>query len=129
MANKITQKQRYEALIDLVKSNGITISNGEVTEGVDEMVAFLCSRIEALDKKVSRSNEKTDKEQAEVDEKVLSVMTQNKVKVAEVMKFVNAEFDTEYTSSRITSSLRRLMAKGLVGNVVEKKNSYYFLVE
>lgn len=128
MANKITQKQRFEALIDLVESNGISITVGEVSEGTDEMVAFLRSRIEALDKKVSKGNEKADKEQAEVDEKVASVMTKDKVKVSEVVNEVNEEYGTNYTSSRITASLRRLMAKGVVGNVTEKKNSYYFLI-
>jgi hypothetical protein len=128
MANKITNKQRYEALIELVKANGISLSNGEVSEGTNEMVAFLESRIEGLEKKVSKGNEKADKEQAEVDEKVLFVMTKNKVKVSEVVISVNGEYGTNYTSSRITASLRRLMAKGVVGNVVEKKNSYYFLI-
>lgn len=128
MANKITNKQRYEALIELVKANGISLSNGEVVEGTDEMVAFLESRIEGLDRKVSKANDKADKEKAEVDEKVLSVLSTDKSKVADVMKRVNAEFGTDYSSSKVTASLRRLMSANLVGNVVEKKNSYYFLI-
>ena len=128
MANKITNKQRYEALIELVKANGISLSNGEVVEGTDEMVAFLESRIEGLDRKVSKANDKADKEKAEVDEKVLSVMTEKKVKVSEVVTALREDKGIDYNSSKVTASLRRLMSANLVGNVVEKKNSYYFLI-
>ena len=128
MANKITNKQRYEALIELVKANGISLSNGEVSEGTDEMVAFLESRIEGLEKKVSKANDKADKEKAEVDAVVLSVMGKDKVKVSEVVSLIREDKGIEYNSSKVTASLRRLMAQGVVGNVVEKKNSYYFLI-
>ena len=128
MANKITNKQRYEALIELVKANGISLSNGEVIEGTDEMVAFLESRIEGLDRKVSKANDKADKEKAEVDENVLSVMTEKKVKVSEVVTALREDKGIDYNSSKVTASLRRLMSANLVGNVVEKKNSYYFLI-
>lgn len=133
MAKKITQKQRYEALIELVEVNGISVTNGEVgedeiTEGADEMVAFLRSRIDSLEKKVSKADEKADKTKAEVDDNVLSVMTADKVKVSEVVKMLRENKGIEYNSSKVTASLRRLMTAGLVGNVVEKKNSYYFLV-
>lgn len=128
MANKITNKQRFEALIELVKANGISLSNGEVSEGTDEMVAFLESRIEGLDKKVSKANDKADKEKAEVDAVVLSVMGKDKVKVSEVVSLIREDKGIEYNSSKVTASLRRLMAQGVVGNVVEKKNSYYFLI-
>ena len=92
------------------------------------MVAFLESRIEGLEKKVSKANDKADKEKAEVDERVQSVLSTEKSKVADIMKSVNAEFGTDYSSSKVTASLRRLMSVGVVGNVVEKKNSYYFLI-
>ena len=129
MANKITQKQRFEALIELVKANGITVANGEVTEGTEDIVKFLESRIEALDKKVSKSNDKISTEQTEVDEKVLSVMTADKRKVAEIVKAVNPEYGVEYSSSRVTASLGRLKGKGEVINEIEKKNSYYRLAD
>jgi hypothetical protein len=128
MANKITNKQRFEALIELVKANGISVACGEMVEGTDEMVAFLEKRIEGLDKKVTKANDKADKEKAEVDEVVLSVMGKDKVKVAEVVSLIREDKGVEYSSSKVTASLRRLMAQGLVGNVVEKKNSYYFLI-
>ena len=130
MAKQITQKQMFKALVSLVESNpDFEVKADGLVADADKVIEFLNSRIEALDKKVSKSNDKVDKEQAEVDEKVLSVMSTEKRKVAEIMKAVNAEYGTDYSSSKITASLRRLMGNNLVLNVVEKKNSYYFLAE
>ena len=135
MAKQITQKQMFKALVSLVESNpDFEVKADGIVANADKVIEFLNSRIEALDKKVSKSNDKVDKEQAEVDEKVLSVMSTEKRKVSEILEIVKNEYPNDegvqkYTSSKITASLRRLMGNNLVLNVVEKKNSYYFLAE
>lgn len=130
MAKQITQKQMFKALVSLIESNpDFEVKADGLVANADKVIEFLNSRIEVLDKKASKSNDKVDKEQAEVDNKVLSVMSTEKHKVVEIMKAVNAEYGTYYSSSKITASLRRLMGNNLVLNVVEKKNSYYFLAE
>lgn len=130
MAKSITQKQFFTALISLVEENpDFTVKADGMTASADEVVKFLNSRIESLEKKATKTTDKTNTEQAEVDEKVLSVMTKDNRKVGEIAKLVNTEYDTDYSSSKVTASLRRLVGKGLVINEVDKKNSYYRLAD
>jgi DNA-binding transcriptional ArsR family regulator len=130
MAKQITQKQFFTALISLVESNpDFTVKADGMTATADDVVKFLNSRIESLEKKATKTSDKTNTEQAEVDEKVLSVMTKDNRKVGEIAKLVNAEYGTDYSSSKITASLGRLKGNGLVVNEVDKKNSYYRLAD
>lgn len=135
MAKSITQKQYFTALISLVEQNpDFTVKADGMTATADEVVKFLESRIESLEKKTSKANDKVNTEQAEVDEKVLSVMTTVKTKVGEILEIVKKEYPNDeevqkYSSSKVTASLRRLVAKELVKNEVDKKNSYYFLAD
>ena len=130
MAKSITQKQYFTALISLVEENpDFTVEVDGMTATADEVVKFLESRIESLEKKTSKANDKVNTEQAAVDEKVLSVMTAIGTKVAQIAKLVNEEYEVEYSSSKVTASLRRLVAKGLVKNEVVKKDSLYSLAD
>ena len=130
MAKTITQKQYFTALISLVEGNpDFTVKADGMTATADEVVKFLNSRIESLEKKATKTSDKTNTEQAEVDEKVLSVMTTTNAKVGEIAKAVNSEYEVDYSSSKVTASLRRLVGKGLVINEVDKKNSYYRLAD
>ena len=130
MAKQITQKQMFTALISLVEGNpDFTVKADGMTATADEVVKFLNSRIESLEKKATKTSDKTNTEQAEVDEKVLSVMTTTNAKVGEIAKAVNSEYEVDYSSSKVTASLRRLVGKGLVINEVDKKNSYYRLAD
>ena len=130
MAKQITQKQIFTALIALVEQNPdfVVVADG-MTKNSVEVVEFLNSRIEALDKKVTKSNSKVSTEQADTDAKVLSVMTADKRKVAEIAKLVNAEYEVEFTSSKVTASLGRLCSANSVVNIKEGKNSFYALAE
>lgn len=130
MAKQITQKQMFTALISLVESNpDFTVKADGMTASADEVVKFLNSRIESLEKKATKTTDKADTEKAEVDEKVLSVMTAVQVKVGQVAKMVNEEYGTDYSSSKVTASLGRLVDKGLVKNEKVKKDSLYSLAD
>lgn len=130
MAKQITQKQMFTALISLVEGNpDFTVKADGMTATADDVVKFLNSRIESLEKKATKTTDKTNTEQAEVDSKVLSVMTTANAKVGEIAKAVNSEYEVDYSSSKVTASLRRLVGKGAVVNEVDKKNSYYRLAD
>lgn len=130
MAKQITQKQFYTALISLVEENpDFTVEADGMTANADEVVKFLNSRIESIEKKATKTSDKTNTEQVEVDSKVLSVMSVEKRKVGEIAKLVNAQYNLDYSSSKVTASLRRLVGNGLVVNEVDKKNSYYRLAD
>lgn len=133
MANKITNANRYEALIDLVNANGISLTVGDATENTEDMVKWLQKQIEAISKKKSSSNDKKNEAFAVVDERVLSVLSTSKAKVGSIVEAVNDEYelvgDDKYSSSRVTASLGRLIKEGKVVNVKEKKDSFYLLAE
>lgn len=135
MAKTITQKQYFTALISLVEENpDFTVEVDGMTANADEVVKFLTSRIASLDKKATKTSDKTNTEQAEVDSKVLSVMTTDKRKVGEILEIVKKEYPDDeevqkYSSSKVTASLRRLVACKSVENAVEGKYSYYFLAD
>ena len=133
MANKITNTNRYEALIDLVNANGISLTVGDATENTEDMVKWLQKQIEAISKKKSSSNDKKNEAFAVVDERVLSVLSTSKAKVGSIVEAVNDEYelvgDDKYSSSRVTASLGRLIKEGKVVNVKEKKDSFYLLAE
>ena len=128
--NKPTHKQYFTALIALVEKNpDFTVEADGKSANADEVVKFLEGRIESLEKKTSKASDKVNTEQAEVDEKVLSVMTPIGTKVAQIAKLVNEEYEVEYSSSKVTASLRRLVARKLVKNEVVKKDSLYSLAD
>lgn len=130
MAKSITQKQYFTALITLVEENpDFTVEADGMTATADEVVKFLNSRIESLDKKATKTSNKTNIEQDEVDKRVLSVLTAIGVKVGQIAKSVNEEYDTDYSPSKVTASLTRLMSKGLAKNEKVKKDSLYSLAD
>ena len=130
MAKQITQKQFYTALISLVEQNpDFTVKADGLTATAEDTVKFLEGRIENLDKKATKTSDKVNTDHAEVDGKVLSVMTTEKRKVGEIAKAVNTEYEVDYSSSKVTASLRRLCENGAVKNVKEAKYSYYFLAD
>lgn len=134
MAKQITQKQFFTALISLVEENpDFTVKADGMTASADEVVKFLNSRIESLEKKATKTSDKADTEKAEVDERVLSVLAPLGAKVKTITEMVNEQYGLEgenaYSSSKVTASLRRLVSKGLVKNEVVKKDSLYSLAD
>lgn len=126
----ITNRMRLEALIALVKESTPVFNYGdENTETVEEMVCFLEKQVEAMDKKNNRTSAKTIAEHEEIDERVLTAMTADKLKVSEITNEVNEMYDVKYTSSKITASLQRLCNSGKVINERDKKDSYYRLAD
>ena len=134
MAKQITQKQFFTALISLVENNpDFSVKADGMTATADEVVKFLNSRIEALDKKTSKSTDKKNEAFDLVDERVLSVLTTIKAKVKAITDMVNAEYDLggdeAYSSSKVTASLQRLIRDGKAQNIKEKKDSFYCLAD
>lgn len=134
MAKQITQKQFFTALISLVESNpDFTVKADGMTASADDVVKFLNSRIESLEKKATKTTDKKNTAFEEVDERVLSVLTTIGARVKTITEMVNTEYeldgDNAYSSSKVTASLRRLVSKGLAKNEVVKKDSLYSLAD
>lgn len=93
----------------------------------DEITNFAKELIEGLDKANAKRAEKKSAEQAEVDAKVLAVLTTEAVKAKAIAEA------TEYTTSKVVASCKRLEAEGKVVITKEAKGSrnisWYALAE
>lgn len=119
---KITNKDRFNALIDLVKAEGIAITKDGVTENTEDMVAWLGKQIDKADKKNSTEKAKKTSEQTKTDEMVYDELTTVGQAVKSIVSALNQIYAPEvpYSSSKITASLRRLVAEGKVVNTKGK---------
>lgn len=134
MAKQITQKQFFTALISLVEGNpDFTVKADGMTATADEVVKFLNSRIEALEKKATKTSDKTNTAHEEVDERVLSVLAPLGARVKTITEMVNEQYeldgDNAYSSSKVTASLTRLVNNGKAVKTIDKKISLYSLAD
>lgn len=131
MANKITQKQRYEALIELVDKYGIFVTNGEVNEGKEEMISFLESRIEGLNKKASSKSDKVSKANEELHDALIEILTAEGkgMKISEILQREPIKSMRNEDGLPISSQKLSHLANSLVGTelvkTTDKKVSYF----
>lgn len=132
MVNKITQKQRYEALIDLVNKYGISITNGDAFEGKEEMVAFLESRIEGLDKKASFKSAKVEAERDELKGALLDILSAEgkALKISEILQrepiaSMRTDEGLPISSQKLSYMANALAKAGVLTKTSEKKVSYF----
>lgn len=115
MANKLTQKDYFNMIIELAKENGR-----------DDLVAFAEGRIEKLAKK-STSTKPTKNQVANesIKETLVSILTEldNPSTVSEIMTDPRIEVGT--SNQKITSLLTQLVKEQRVTNTKEKGKSYY----
>lgn len=129
--NKITQKDRFQALIELVQTYGIEISNGDVTETTEDMVAFLQGRIDSLVKK--GSSKKPNLLAEDIHDAVLDILSQyDRLKVAEMLQIepiasMRTDEDMPISSQRLTSIITAMVKAGEVEKIIDKKTSYFAL--
>ena len=134
MAKQITQKQFFTALISLVEGNpNFTVKADGMTATADDVVKFLNSRIESIEKKATKTTDKKNGAFEEVDERVLSVLTTIGARVKTITEMVNTEYDLDgdnaYSSSKVTASLTRLVNNGKAVKTIDKKISLYSLAD
>ena len=132
MANKITNKMRYEALIDLVKANGISVSSGDEVENTEGMVAFLESRIEGLVKKASKTNEKKNSANEEIRTAIYDVLaTEGKpLKISEILlrepiASIKGEEGLPLSSQKVSYEANAMVKAGELVKTTDKKVSYF----
>lgn len=113
MANtvKVTKKDMFNAIKALPN----------VTE---EIISFCDHEIELLDKKASRprGETKAQKENKEIKERILAVLTEEPVIFADVMSA------SGLSQSKCSSLLRQLCEDNLANKTIVKGKSYYSLV-
>lgn len=117
MANKMTQKDYYNEIIK-------ALLNEDGTLTVDEMVEFIKGRLALLEKKsANRKPTKTQAENENVKNDILSALTAEGQTVSEIIENM-----TEKVSCQKASALlRQLIDEGKVKKSSDKKKSLFSL--
>jgi TusA-related sulfurtransferase len=121
MANKITQKDYYNATIKALKGEAVDFST-------DDLVKFLEGRLEVLaNKSGSRKPTKVQVENESAKGKILEVLsTDEGMKVADILKVVDfSDFSFEPTSQKVSALLKQMVDNGSVVKTVDKKVSLF----
>ena len=124
MANTKMTKKEYFALIR-------TIVEATDREDKAEMLGFIDHEVELLSKKKSSTNSKKDKELEELCIKVEEALKElgKPVTITEFMKESTHEVAT-LSNQKLSALLRKCkVERGTVDKKVDKKKSYFFLVE
>ena len=114
MANKITKKDNFNAIIEVLKENGKT-----------ELVKVMEHELELMNAKSGKKSEKIVAEQNAIDSIVLSALTSEGTTVTEIYKRIGMPDGT--TVPKITASLGRLVKAGKAINDKSGKSSLYSL--
>lgn len=121
MANKVTKKENFTAIIEVLK-----------TAGRSDLVSVMEHEIELLDKKNSyKSNTPTTNqvENAEIAESLPTVLEAGKwYRLSEIKALVPA-LENASGTQRIAVICRKLEAEGVLTKMVEKRVIYYSLAD
>lgn len=117
---KVTKKERFAQLLEIaeVKKN-------------EELVKFINHELELLEKK-SGSKKQTETQKANEELMIAIADTlatcEKAVTVSELMKTSTFK-DTDYSNQKLSAMLKKMVDNGTVVKTVEKKKSYFSLVE
>jgi hypothetical protein len=126
MANtntKMTQKEMFTEIINVLEGNGSEVP-------VDEMVEFVKGRIDVLSRKSgSRKPSKVQAETEKAKEKVLEVLTSEGQTVSEIIAKVDfSEFSFEPSSQKVSAMLKKMVeVDKTVNKTTDKKKSLFSL--
>lgn len=118
---KPTAKEQFAVIRGIVEASG--------HDKTEELVEFINKKIESLEKKNSSASAKKNDEHEAVMNMIVAVLCgeSSGIKCGEIMKKVNAENDTEFSSNKISAMLRKLIERGEVVKVVDKKDTLFLL--
>lgn len=117
-ATKITKKQKFEMLRALVEDN-------------DMLVEFIDHEIDLLERKSSKVDTKKSAEHEEIMGYIKSVLYEASasMKCGDITKRVNAKYDTDYQSQKISAMLKKMVEGGEVTKSTEKKETFFTLAD
>ena len=124
MANtKMTKKDWFAVIREMVEKSE--------REDKDEMLGFIDHEVEQLSKKRTSTNSKKDKENEALCEQLEKALAEigRPVTITEFMKESTAEVAT-LSNQKLSALLKKCkVERGTVDKKVDKKKSYFFLVE
>ena len=120
---RMTKKDWFAEIAKLVEASEV--------ERKEEMLGFIEHEVELLSKKRSSTNTKKDKENEALCEQIEKALAEigRPVTITEFMKESTAEVAT-LSNQKLSALLKKCKEeRGTVDKTVEKKKSYFFLVE
>ena len=122
MEKKMTKKEWFAVLASVVEASEM--------KNKTEALAFINHEVELLEKKSAKSGQtKTQKENAEVMEKIKSALGEvGKAVTITELQAASAEM-AEYSNQKLSALLKKLVESGEVVKTTEKKKSYFSIAE
>lgn len=115
MANKMTQKDYFNAIIEVLKENGR-----------DDLVTFCEDRIDKLSRKTSsKKPTKTQVENEGVKDVILTVLGENDTPISATAIATDPRVNA--SNQKVSSLLTQLRKDGLVKRTEEKGRAYFSL--
>lgn len=122
MINKITKRERFEQLVNIITKANIS------EEAKAEMLAFIAHEQELLAKKSSKSGQtKTQKanETLKVEMREALENIGKPVTVSEFMALTRFNLENEFTNQKVSAMLNQLVKAEKIVKTVDKKKSYF----
>lgn len=116
---KVTQKMAL----------GYVLENCEVPADIKEKLEKMLEQVEKKASSGSKSMSATQKANAELAEKIVGEMEENRLyTVTEMLKVLPCLAEEEYTNQKISAIMSNLVKEGKVERVIDKRKSYFKVV-
>ena len=120
MKNEMTITAKFDALINAVVENGISIEGFDVVEFLEDRKA----------KSLSKKSSKTPEQIAENDKikaTIMTILEDKEMQNKDITKFVNKELEAEYSANKISRMIQEMIADNKVVRTEVKKVAYFSL--
>lgn len=116
---KVTQKMAL----------GYVLENCEVPADIKEKLEKMLEQVEKKASSGSKSMSATQKANAELAEKIVGEMEENRLyTITEMLKVLPCLAEEDYTNQKISAIVSNLVKEGKVERVVDKRKSYFKVV-
>lgn len=116
---KVTQKMAL----------GYVLENCEVPADIKEKLEKMLEQVEKKASGGSKSMSATQKANAELAEKIVGEMEENRLyTITEMLKVLPCLAEEEYTNQKISAIMSNLVKEGKVERIVDKRKSYFKVV-
>lgn len=105
---KLTKKEIYATLIELVKAQGEDYANAT------EIIERLNKDIELASKSATKKETENDRFNKDIQDTILAVLADGAMTYADFIKAVQGKYDVEVTAQKITANVTKVKAQGLV---------------
>lgn len=116
---KVTQKMAL----------GYVLENCEVPADIKEKLEKMLEQVEKKASSGSKSMSATQKANAELAEKIVGEMEENRLyTITEMLKTLPCLAEEDYTNQKISAIVSNLVKEGKVERIVDKRKSYFKVV-